>query len=104
MALVIRMRQQGANSRQRFRIVVTDVRTRRDGKYTEKLGWYNPFGAPKTNYFIDLDRLRYWVGVGAQVSPRVQSLVKAVAPEVIQEMTGREVAKREKTRERRKKK
>lgn len=104
MALVIRMRQQGASSRQRFRIVVTDSKNPRDGKYTEKLGWYNPFGADRENYFIDIERLRYWVGCGAQVSDRVHSLVKAVAPEVVQEMTARHVLQQEKKRDRRKQK
>ena len=104
MALVIRMRQQGANSRQCFRIVVTDVRHPRDGKYMEKLGWYNPFGPTEKNYFVDLERLQFWVGLGAQISDRVKSLVKAVAPEVVKQMTAKKVAKREKARAKRKKK
>ena len=104
MALVIRMRQQGANSRQRFRIVVTDVRHPRDGKYMEKLGWYNPFGPTDKNYFVDLERLQFWVDHGAQISDRVKSLVKAVAPEVVKQMTAKKVAKREKARVKRKKK
>ncbi len=104
MALVIRMRQQGANSRQRFRIVVTDIRYPRDGKYVEKLGWYNPFGPNQKNYFLDVERLQYWVGNGAQVSDRVKSLVKAMAPDVVKQMTAKQVAKREKARDKRKKK
>ncbi|MBI5272645.1 MAG: 30S ribosomal protein S16 [Chlamydiia bacterium] len=103
MALVIRMRQQGANSRQRFRIVVTDERAPRDGKYVEKLGWYNPFGADQENYSLNIERLQYWVDHGAQVSDRVRSLVKARAPEVVKQMTERKVAKREKARAQRKK-
>jgi len=98
MALIIRMRQQGANSRQRFRVVVTDVRTRRDGKYVENIGWYNPFGAEGKNYQIDMDRLQHWVGVGALISDRVKSLVKKTAPEVVKAMTAKKVAKREKAR------
>ncbi len=98
MALIIRMRQQGANSRQRFRVVVTDVRTRRDGKYVENLGWYNPFGADGKNYQINMERLQHWLSVGAQISDRVKSLVKKTAPEVIKQMTVKQVAKREKAR------
>ncbi|HLB52254.1 MAG TPA: 30S ribosomal protein S16 [Chlamydiales bacterium] len=104
MALVIRMRQQGASSRQQFRIVVIDERTRRDGKYTEMLGWYHPFGKENQKTSLDIDRLRYWIGFGVQVSDRVQSLVKEIAPEVIREMTAKEVSKRVKRRDRRKKK
>jgi small subunit ribosomal protein S16 len=97
------MRQQGANSRQRFRIVVTDERSPRDGKYVEKLGWYNPFGPQDKNYFLDIQRLQYWLDNGAQVSDRVKSLVKNVAPEVVKGLKAKKVAKVAKKREQRKK-
>ena len=103
MALIIRMRQQGANSRQRFRVVVTDSRHPRDGKYLEMVGWYNPFGATDKNYFLDVPRLQFWLGNGAQISDRVKSLVKRFAPEVIQELTQKKIAKVAKKREKRKK-
>jgi small subunit ribosomal protein S16 len=93
MALTIRMRQQGANSRQRFRLVVTDSRNPRDGKYLEMIGWYNPFGADDKNYFIDVPRVEYWLANGAQISDRVKSLVKRFAPEVVQKLTQKKVAK-----------
>lgn len=93
MALTIRMRQQGANSRQRFRLVVTDSRNPRDGKYLEMIGWYNPFGADDKNYFIDVPRVEYWLANGAQISDRVKSLVKRFAPEVVQKLTEKKVAK-----------
>jgi small subunit ribosomal protein S16 len=104
MALIIRMRQQGANSRQRFRVVVTDVRTRRDGKYVENLGWYNPFGKEGNNYQIDVPRVQHWIDQGAMISDRVKSLVKQVAPEVIKEWTAKKVVRLEKARAQRKKK
>ncbi len=102
MALIIRMRQQGANSRQRFRLVVTDSRHPRDGKYLEMVGWYNPFGADDKNYFIDVPRVEYWLGQGAQISDRVKSLVKKVAPEVVKGLVQKEVAKVAKRRARKK--
>lgn len=102
MALIIRMRQQGANSRQRFRLVVTDSRHPRDGKYLEMVGWYNPFGADDKNYFIDVPRVQFWIGQGAQISDRVKSLVKRFAPEVVKEMVQKKVAKVAKKREKRK--
>ncbi len=103
MALTIRMRQQGANSRQRFRLVVTDSRNPRDGKYLEMVGWYNPFGADDKNYFIDVPRIEYWLGNGAQISDRVKSLVKRFAPEVVQKLTQKKVAKVAKKRAQKKK-
>ncbi len=103
MALIIRMRQQGASSRQRFRIVLTDSRHPRDGKYVEKLGWYNPFGPNEKNYFLDVQRIQYWLNLGAQISDRVKTLVGKTSPEVIQEMTQKKVAKVKKAREKRKK-
>ena len=104
MALIIRMRQQGANSRQHFRIVVTDVRHPRDGKYIDKLGWYNPFAPNDQNNHIDIDRLQYWIDHGAQISPRVRSLVMRKAPEVIKKLTERKVIKRAKRNLKRKQK
>ena len=47
MALKIRLRQQGRNNRPFYRLVVTDARSPRDGKYVEALGWYNPFEAER---------------------------------------------------------
>lgn len=104
MALTIRMRQQGVSSRQRFRLVVTDSKNPRDGKYLEKLGWYNPFGTDDQNYFIDVERIQFWLNNGAQISDRVKSLVKRFAPEVVKELTQKKVAKAVKRREKKKKK
>ncbi len=103
MALVIRMRQQGANSRQRFRLVVTEARAPRDGKYLEMVGWYNPFGKTDENYFIDIPRVQFWLDNGAQISDRAQSLVKRFAPEVVKQLVAKKVAKVTKRREKKKK-
>ncbi len=103
MALTIRMRQQGRSSRQRFRLVVTDTRNPRDGKYLEMLGWYNPYGENEKNYHLDVLRIQHWLNHGAQISDRVKSLVKRFAPEVIQELTQKQVAKIAKKREKKKK-
>lgn len=104
MALVIRMRQQGANNRQSFRLVVTDERTPRDGKYIEMMGWYNPFSREAQNFVVDVPRLQYWIDRGAQVSDRVKSLVRRVAPEIVQGMQARRDARLAKKRAQRKKK
>lgn len=103
MALIIRMRQQGAKSRQHFRIVVTDSRHPRDGKYVEKLGWYNPFGPDRGNYSLDVPRVQHWLSVGAEISDRVKALLGRQAPEILREMGEKKVARLAKKREQRKK-
>lgn len=84
MALKIRLRQQGCNNRQTFRVVVTDIRSRRDGKYVEKLGWYLPEQS-ENNCSIDGDRLAYWLSQGAVMSDQVENLAKLVTPAVVKE-------------------
>jgi small subunit ribosomal protein S16 len=58
--------------------VVTDSRNGRDGRYIERLGFFNPVGTDKEeNLRIDLERIDYWISQGAQPSDRVASLIKA---------------------------
>lgn len=99
MALTIRMRQQGRKNGQVYRLVVTDKRNPRDGKYIEALGWYNPFETElEKNLHIDAARVDFWLKQGAEISERVKSLVLKVAPEVIKTQTARIVQRREKAR------
>lgn len=93
MALKIRLRQQGRKNRQTFRLVVTDIRNPRDGKYLEMLGWYNPFSNAKDSQ-IDLDRIRYWVGQGAELSECAQDLIERNAPDAMKEIRANEHARR----------
>ena len=75
--VVIRLARGGAKARPFFSVVVTDKRTRRDGKFIERLGFYNPIATEKEERIrIAQDRLAHWCGVGAQVSPTVQRLLK----------------------------
>jgi small subunit ribosomal protein S16 len=98
MALVIRMRQEGAKNRQSYRLVVTDIRHPRDGKYIEMVGWYNPFAENEMQAKIDQDRIRYWLNLGATLSVKAETLVKRLAPDVVREVTAKQVAKRAKRR------
>jgi small subunit ribosomal protein S16 len=82
MAVKIRLRQQGRKNRQTFRLVVTDIRNPRDGKYLETLGSYDPH-SPKLNLQLNTERLNYWLSKGAELSPSAEKLVKGTAPEVI---------------------
>jgi len=73
----IRLARFGRKKRPFYRIVVTDSRKRRDSGWIESIGYYNPLTEPST-IKIDLDRLNYWLGVGAKMSERVAKLKKIV--------------------------
>lgn len=103
MALKIRLRQQGRNNRPFYRLVVADVRSPRDGKYLEALGWYNPFVAETSGTFsANEERLQHWIGLGAEVSENVQALLKRSVPAVLKTASEKEVAKRAKALQKRK--
>lgn len=103
MALKIRLRKQGRTNRPFFRIVVTDVRSPRDGKYVEALGWYNPFETELDKLIsVDSERVAYWLGLGAQLSDCTESLISKVAPTVVQAHADKALAHRAKMTEKRK--
>src|SRR5690349_11061347 len=85
MALKIRLRQQGRTNRQTYRLVVTDIRYPRDGKYLEMVGWYNPF-SNENNCQVHAERIQFWVSQGAQLSPNAEALIMKVAPHVMKEI------------------
>src|SRR3569623_331944 len=75
--VVIRLARGGAKQRPFFNIVATASRNRRDGRFIERIGFYNPVASGNEESFrIVQDRLTYWQGVGAQLSPTVARLVK----------------------------
>ena len=73
----IRLTRMGRKKRPFYRIVVTDSRKRRDSGWIESIGYYNPMTEPLT-VKIDMDRLNYWLSVGAKMSERVEKLKKIV--------------------------
>ena len=74
--VVIRLARGGAKKRPFYNIVVADSRERRDGRYLERLGFYNPMAAGAEQPLrVAFDRLDHWVGNGAQLSPTVARLV-----------------------------
>lgn len=78
--VVIRLARGGAKKRPFFNIVATDSRNRRDGRFIERIGFYNPVATGGEEPLrIAEDRLSYWKGVGAQLSPTVARLVKQSA-------------------------
>ena len=75
--VVIRLARGGAKKRPFYNLVVADSRTRRDGRFIERIGFYNPIATEKEEGLrIAADRLTYWQGQGAQLSPTVTRLVK----------------------------
>ena len=80
--VTIRLSRGGAKKRPFYHIVVTDSRNRRDGRYIERLGVFNPVATGKEKKLqLDLERADYWIGQGAQTSDRVASLIKGLRKE-----------------------
>ncbi|NPD31251.1 30S ribosomal protein S16 [Eggerthellaceae bacterium zg-1084] len=75
MAVKIRLARHGAKKRPYYRIVVADSRARRDGRFIEEVGRYNPCVEPSMVSFVD-DRLDYWLGCGAQPTDTVARLIQ----------------------------
>jgi small subunit ribosomal protein S16 len=74
--VVIRLARGGAKKRPFYNIVVSDSRERRDGRFIERVGFYNPMAAGGEQPLrVALDRVTYWTGVGAQMSTTVKRLV-----------------------------
>jgi small subunit ribosomal protein S16 len=75
--VVIRMARGGARNRPFYNIVVADSRMPRDGRFIERIGFYNPKAAESEQKFrLALDRVHHWVGLGAQPSAAVKKLIK----------------------------
>lgn len=73
----IRLSRGGIKKRPFYHIVVTDSRNRRDGRFIERLGFFNPTAKGKeVKLNLNQERIDYWLSKGAQASERVASLVK----------------------------
>jgi small subunit ribosomal protein S16 len=75
--VVIRLARGGAKKRPFYNMVVADSRNRRDGRFVERVGYYNPVAsASEQGLTVNVERLAYWQSNGAQLSPTVARLVK----------------------------
>ena len=74
MSLVIRSTRIGKKGERKFRIIVKEKRSRRDGDFLELLGWYEK-NKPNNIKVLKMDRYNYWVSKGAQPSDTIRSLV-----------------------------
>lgn len=75
MSVVIRMQRAGGRNYPFFHVVVADSRRARDGRFLEKLGYYNPLSQP-AQVHLDASRVRHWIGRGATPSESVSVLWK----------------------------
>ena len=75
--VVLRLSRGGAKARPFYNVVATDSRNRRDGRFIERIGFYNPIASGnEPGLRLALDRVEYWTRNGAQVSPAVARLIK----------------------------
>jgi small subunit ribosomal protein S16 len=75
--VVIRLSRGGAKKRPFYHLVVADKRCARDGRYIERVGYFNPIAKGQAKELeIKLERITHWVSKGAQMSDRVKTLVK----------------------------
>ena len=78
------MARAGAKKRPFYHIVVTDSRNKRDGRYIERLGFFNPIASGKeVELKLDHERVSYWLSQGAKASDRVSKLIKESSKEAL---------------------
>jgi small subunit ribosomal protein S16 len=75
MAVALRLNRKGTKDRPYYKIVAVDSRKRRDGRYIEQLGTYDPMQEGE-NFTIDLEKAEKWVGCGARPSETVASMIR----------------------------
>jgi small subunit ribosomal protein S16 len=78
--VTIRLSRGGSKKRPFYHITVADQRNPRDGRFIERVGFFNPVARGQEERLrVDLDRVAYWQGKGAQATDRVASLLKGAA-------------------------
>lgn len=90
--VVIRLARTGTKKRPFYHIAVADKRAPRDGRFIEHIGFYNPIAAGQAERVrLDLERADYWIGVGAQPTQKVASIIKNVREEQPETATANDV-------------
>ncbi|MAQ08886.1 MAG: 30S ribosomal protein S16 [Gammaproteobacteria bacterium] len=81
--VMIRLARGGSKKRPFYYITIADRRESRNGKFIERIGFFNPLArGAEERLRLDMDRVEYWLKQGAQVSARVKSLIKAYRKDV----------------------
>ena len=87
--VVIRLSRAGAKKRPFYNLVVTDSRKRRDGGYIERIGYFNPVArGQEVRLHLEVEKLTQWQSTGAQLSDRVQALVKEYKKKAAEQARG----------------
>ncbi|MGC9455131.1 MAG: 30S ribosomal protein S16 [Phycisphaerae bacterium] len=77
MAVRLRLKRLGRRHQSFYRVAAMDIRSPRDGRVIEELGWYDPEAKdPEKQVSLNRERIEYWLGVGAQPSDTVRNLLK----------------------------
>ena len=80
--VTIRLARHGAKKRPFYHLTVADRSAKRDGRFIERVGFFNPLAqGDEQRLRVDLDRIDYWLSVGAQPSDRVNQLIGAARRE-----------------------
>ena len=95
MSTKIRMQRTGSRNHPAYRVVVTDSRSPRDGRFIEKVGFYNPTATPVLIQ-LEEERIEYWLEHGATPSDSVKALFKRQKQGKLEELTGKPKAKERK--------
>ncbi|MEI4259876.1 MAG: 30S ribosomal protein S16 [Candidatus Dasytiphilus stammeri] len=75
--IIVRLARHGAKKKPFYKVVVTDKRNPRNGRFIERVGFFNPIAHDRNKVLLlNLDRIGYWINQGAQLSERVHSLMK----------------------------
>lgn len=99
----IRLTRMGRRNRPFYRIVVADARFKRDGKYIESIGYYDPLREGEQKYSLKVDRAEYWLSVGAQPTETVLSILKKF-PVKLPDFIFKSKSKRQREKKKRKQK
>ena len=76
----IRLARGGSKKRPFYHLVIADIRARRDGRFIERVGFFNPVARDNEERLRgDNDRIQHWIGEGAQATPRAAALIKEAA-------------------------
>ena len=92
MAVTLRLARHGQRNRPFYRVVATDSQSRRDGRFIEVVGNYNVISNPP-QITLKEDRIKYWLGVGAQTTDVVENIIKKTIPGYLEDLQKRRKAK-----------
>ena len=101
MAVTLRLARHGQKKRPFYRIVATDSRSRRDGRFIEIIGSYDTLSNPQ-KIVLKEDRVRYWLGTGAQTTQVVNRIIKKIVPGYLEDLEKSRRAKIQSVRKARK--